>query len=122
MKYYCILYEKEKKGSRSPQIPAVQLIAELQAAELIATTGGIGTVLALLPNLCGAVLFLIPIHHSEEKLDFFFFHRRDHNRLQRLKSLPQCCLIHALLSVARRGGENHWSVKYLSLSSHKARY
>lgn len=63
MEYYYMLYEREKKGSRSPQIPAVQFIT---------STGCIGTVLVLLPNLCGAVLFLIPIHHSEEKLDFFF--------------------------------------------------
>lgn len=61
MKNHCVFYEKEKKRSSSPQIPAVQLIA---------TTDCIGSLLGLLPNLCGAIFFLIPLHNSEEKLDF----------------------------------------------------
>lgn len=63
-----MLYQKEKKGSESPHIPAVQFIT---------TTDCIGSLLGLLPNLCGATFFLIPLHNSEEKLDFF--HHRDHN-------------------------------------------
>lgn len=94
MKYHCMLCEKEKKGSRGLQSPAVQLIT---------TTDCPGSLLGLFPNLCGATSFLNPLYNSEEKLDFF--HHRDHNHLQRLKSLHQWCLIQPLVSVTRRGGE-----------------
>lgn len=60
MKYHCMLYEKEK-WSRGPQLPAVQLIS---------TTDCTGSLLGLLPNLCGAIPFLNPLYNSEEKLDF----------------------------------------------------
>ena len=58
MKYCHMLYQK-KGEQESP--PAVQLIT---------TTDCIGNLLGLLPNLCGAIFFLIPLHNSEEKLDF----------------------------------------------------
>lgn len=61
MKYHCMLYEKKKKGSRGPQLPAVQLIT---------TTDCPWSLLGLLPNLCGAISFLNPLYNSEEKLDF----------------------------------------------------
>lgn len=58
MKYHCILYNK--KGSRSSQMPAVLLAS---------TTDCTGSLLGLLPNLCDAIFFLIPLHNGEEQLD-----------------------------------------------------